>query len=325
MKKLYDMKRLLFLCLCLASAMQAFAQINMKDSTAQVVAYWNKGDKYTYDYVSQRAQIKGTDTTINGYTESRFELEVIDSTANGYLISYTKLSEGVSAEDENSPFAGLIKQFQELTKSLSIILKTDEVGAIVEIVNFEEYKSQAVSQITAFTDLLRKDAEWKKLGPEADAALNNIIAMFTSDQYMLKLIEPITTMFTYHGCELKINNSYTSTAQIDSPYVAGMKIDTETNTYIAECNPETSWTTINNTTVYNQDQLKAQMFDQVNALMPQDSKMKSIAEMPDVSIEGFSSVTIHLNTGWPGYATLLQETRSDDSVKIQRWAINIVL
>ena len=48
MKKLYDMKRLLFLCLCLASAMQAFAQINMKDSTAQVVAYWNKGDKYTF-------------------------------------------------------------------------------------------------------------------------------------------------------------------------------------------------------------------------------------------------------------------------------------
>ena len=324
MEKLYDMKRVLFLCLCLVSAMQAFAQINMKDSTAQVVAYWNKGDKYTYDYVSQRAQIKGSDTTITGYTESRFELEVTDSTANGYLISYTKLSESAGI-DENSPMAGLMKQFQELTKSLPIILKTDETGAIQEIVNFEEYKNQAVSQITMFTDVLRKDKEWKKLGPEADAALNSIVAMFTSDQYILKLIEPITTMFTYHGCELKMNNSYTSTAQIDSPYIAGMKIDAENNTYIAECNPETSWTTINNTTVYNKEQLKVQMFDQVNALMPQDAKMKSVADMPDVSIEGSSSVTVHLNTGWPGYATLLQETRSADSVKIQRWAINIVL
>ena len=43
------MKKLVTLLVMALFASQAMAQINMKDSTVQVVAYWEKGDKYTYD------------------------------------------------------------------------------------------------------------------------------------------------------------------------------------------------------------------------------------------------------------------------------------
>ena len=55
------MKKLVSLLVMALFASQAMAQINMKDSTVQVVAYWKKGEKYnyslkTYDYKKMEIQ-----------------------------------------------------------------------------------------------------------------------------------------------------------------------------------------------------------------------------------------------------------------------------
>ncbi|MBR4882714.1 MAG: hypothetical protein IKU18_02425, partial [Bacteroidales bacterium] len=185
------MKKMFILCLCLMTAFQAFAQINLKDSTAQVVAYWSKGERYCYNYAAQTIDIKGTDTTEVSYSESKFELEVIDSTANGYLVNYTKLSEAVSIPDENSPVAGLMKNLANIGNSISITFRTDEYGTFQEIVNFDEYKKGLMSQLEILIKVMEKELKDKA----TREALSTLIATFMSDTYVYKSIEPITSLY----------------------------------------------------------------------------------------------------------------------------------
>lgn len=55
----------LFTIIVTAFATTAFGQINMEDSTAQVISYWNIGDKQSYSMSLQKIKLKGADTTEN--------------------------------------------------------------------------------------------------------------------------------------------------------------------------------------------------------------------------------------------------------------------
>ena len=48
------------LLVCIVTTLPA--QINLNDSTAQVVAYWSKGDSYDYLYDYYKYNIQGKDT-----------------------------------------------------------------------------------------------------------------------------------------------------------------------------------------------------------------------------------------------------------------------
>lgn len=319
------MKKMFILCFCLMTAFQAFAQINLKDSTAQVVAYWSKGDKYCYNYASQTIDIKGTDTTEVSYSESKFELEVIDSTANSYLVNYTKLSEAVSIPDENSFVAGLIKKLANVGNSISITFRTDEYGTFQEIVNFDEYKKGLMSQLEVLIKELEKELEKELKDKATRDAFSTLIAPFMSDAFVYKSIEPVTSLFSFHGKKLKLNESYTDNIQIASPFEQGKTLDGELQRYVAEFNPETTWTTFHSITRYNKEQLKMTVFNYMNSIAPEGQKITSVSEVPDMSMDGYTSITVHLDTGWPGYASLLQETAHPDKTRQKKWYIEIAL
>lgn len=315
------MKNLFILCFCLMNAFQVSAQLNLKDSTAQIVAYWNKGEKYCYNYAAQTIEIKGTDTTELSYSESKFELEVIDSSANGYLINYTKLSEAVSISDEKSPIASLLKRVANIGNSISITFKTNEYGSLQEIVNFDEYKNSLMSQL----ETLIKEMEKELKDKTTREALNTAIAPFMSDAYVYKSIEPITSLFSFHGYKFKLNERYTDNIQVASPFEQGKTLDGELQRYVAEFNPETTWTTFHSVTRYDKEQLKMTTLHYINSLLPENQKITSTSEVPEMSMDSYTSFTIHLGTGWPGYASFLQETGEPTKTKLKKWVIEIEL
>ncbi|MBE6226310.1 MAG: hypothetical protein E7121_04410 [Bacteroidales bacterium] len=315
------MKNLFILCFCLMNAFQVSAQLNLKDSTAQIVAYWNKGEKYCYNYAAQTIEIKGTDTTELSYSESKFELEVIDSSANGYLINYTKLSEAVSISDEKSPIASLLKRVANIGNSISITFKTNEYGSLQEIVNFDEYKNSLMSQL----ETLIKEMEKELKDKTTRKALNTAIAPFMSDAYVYKSIEPITSLFSFHGYKFKLNERYTDNIQVASPFEQGKTLDGELQRYVAEFNPETTWTTFHSVTRYDKEQLKMTTLHYINSLLPENQKITSTSEVPEMSMDSYTSFTIHLGTGWPGYASFLQETGEPTKTKLKKWVIEIEL
>ncbi len=117
---------------------------------------------------------------------------------------------------------------------------------------------------------------------------------------------------------------YTNAIQIASPFESGKNLDGELTRYVAEYNPETSWTTFHSITSYNKEQLKMAVFNYLNSIAPQGQKI-AISEIPQISMDGYTSITVHLDTGWPGYASLLQETAHPDKTRLKRWYIEIEL
>ena len=88
----------IFFVLILAINLQA--QINMNDSTAQVVAYWNLHEKQVYQVTHEKYKIKGTDTTYTDYWKYIVDITIKDSAANSYTIDWFYHDYEIEEENE---------------------------------------------------------------------------------------------------------------------------------------------------------------------------------------------------------------------------------
>ena len=79
-------KAKLLTLLFLASAFTTSGQINMADSTAQVISYWEKGEIQNYSITSENTRLKGSDTTSHKRVTYEVEITVLDQTDQSYTL-----------------------------------------------------------------------------------------------------------------------------------------------------------------------------------------------------------------------------------------------
>jgi hypothetical protein len=73
------MKNRILTTFFLLSGLTTFGQINMADSTAQVITYWEKGEKQNYSVTTENIKIKGSDTTSKEMTTYNVEITVLNT------------------------------------------------------------------------------------------------------------------------------------------------------------------------------------------------------------------------------------------------------
>ncbi len=71
----------------------------LNDSTVQVVAYWDKGETFEFEYVQSKYKVVKGDTIFGDFLSETFELAVVDSTAEGYTLRYTTLESKAEYKD----------------------------------------------------------------------------------------------------------------------------------------------------------------------------------------------------------------------------------
>ena len=103
-------------------SMPLFAQINMADSTAQVISYWNVGDKQSYDIVTQKLKIEEGDTTSNEIVTYEVNITVLDSTENSYTVEWFYHNYQTNSEVE------FMRKCIELSNNLKVIIELDKYG-----------------------------------------------------------------------------------------------------------------------------------------------------------------------------------------------------
>lgn len=126
------MKKLFILALLTAFAAQG--QINDEGTGVQVIAYFDKGEKYTYDLTYDKARINGTDTTYTLRTSYKVDVTVLDSTANGYTMQWKYRDYKADKADE------LTQKLVTASEGLVVKFRTDELGVFQELLNWEDIR-----------------------------------------------------------------------------------------------------------------------------------------------------------------------------------------
>lgn len=128
------------LLVCIVTTLSA--QINLNDSTVQVVAYWSKGDSYDYLYDYYKYNIQGKDTISWERTISKINITVIDSTENSYTLQAVYDTPNAIRSGSDSISRELTSRISRTFGNDTVIVETNELGTIKRLVNFDQLRSR---------------------------------------------------------------------------------------------------------------------------------------------------------------------------------------
>ncbi|MES2621389.1 MAG: hypothetical protein V4615_11120, partial [Bacteroidota bacterium] len=174
-----------------------FSQINMADSSLSVIGYWDKKEKQTYSITETKYKIKDGDTTLREMIKYDAEVSIKDSTANSFTIVWKYKNFETNTENK------FTKKLLSLGNNQEVIIKTNEMGSFVEVLNWKEVKQYITDGIEA----LQK--EFKEI-PKIKEITNQVGAMFATKQGIESgAIKEILQLYTFNGGKYKLNEVLT--------------------------------------------------------------------------------------------------------------------
>ncbi|MEZ4805177.1 MAG: hypothetical protein R2852_06770 [Bacteroidia bacterium] len=273
----------LFLLLFISLSMQA--QINMLDSTVQVITYWNKGETQTYKVTEDKFKIRDSDTSSKEQITYMVKVTVLDSTPSSYTIQWHYLDFKTSENDEFS------KKFANMQKDLKVIFKINDVGTFMEVVNWREIKSFNHKVIAKFKTEL-KDV------PNLNKVLNQVESTFASKEAIENaVIKDVQQFHIFHGGVYKLNDKITD--QIKLPNILGGEpFDADISAELDEINEEDDDYVLTSSTIVNSKQLTAATIDYMKKMA---EKLKvdppDLSGIKDLKNEVITDSRIH-SSGW---------------------------
>lgn len=304
------MKSRLFAAIFLFTGITTFAQINMADSSVQVITYWDKGEKQNFAITTDKFKIKGADTTSHEVTTYDVEVSVLDAKDKSYTIQW--LYKDIKTNSTNP----IIPKLTGLTKDMKVIYKTDEMGAFTEVVNWKEIKDYIQKAMT----VLRK--EYKDI-PEMDKVLKQVEATYSTKEAIESAsIKDIQQFHTFHGAKYKLGEVLEAPLQVPNilggaPFDADFTISLDTIN-VAD-NQYTLWA---NQTV-NKEQLTNAMFDYLTTM----AKNMKIDPPKKEDLKGLKNDILTVstidNSGWVLYSLQTTTIKLDNMTSIEERAIEL--
>lgn len=294
----------------LLSGIRTFGQINMADSTAQVIAYWKKGDKQNYSLTVEKIKIKGNDTTYREVTTYDVEITVLNANDKSYTIEWFNKN---NSTDSPNP---IFKKLVNMTKGMKVVYKTDELGVFTEVVNWKEIKSY----IQKATSTLRKDL---KDIPEMDKVLKQIEATYSTKEAIESAsIKDIHQFHMFHGAKYKLGEVLEG--QLKVPNIYGTEpFDSYFKVYLDEINEKENNFIIRATQEVNKDQLINATFNYLTTMantMKVDPPKKE--DLKNLTNETLTISRIH-GTGWVIHSVQTTKVTSDNITNIEEIIIEI--
>lgn len=307
------MKKILLLLNVFIFSIPVFSQINSADSTVQVIGYWNKNEKQSYIVTENSFQVKNSTDTINRqlYTYN-VDVEITDSTENSYVIKWLYTNFNIK-ESYNPVLAKLIT----IGDSLKVVIKTDEYGSFVEVLNWEEGR-----------DFIKKSCEMLKSEfnaiPNFDKVIDQITGLYSSKESIENsAIEEIHQFYAFHGVKYKLGEEINADIKIPNNY-GGEPFDALLTGVLEQINAEDDnaifrmWQTADSKQVTDaaykyiksmQETLKVPVLDRKNfPVSTNDVRTAS-------SIDG--------DTGWPIFSIQTKEIVADNILQVKERSIEL--
>ncbi len=310
MRKIGIMKITLTVLITVITIQLSYCQINMSDSSAQILGYWSIGDKQSYDVSYEKYKIKDQDTTSRIMIKYEIDVTVKDSTASSYTIEWFYKNYDIDTDNE------LIKKVSKAAEDISVIIKTDEFGAVQEVTNWEEVRDYIAKAMKP----LRK--ELKKV-PGSDKIIEQSMAIYNSKAAIeANAIKDAIQFYTFHGGAYTLNEEVSGQMQFANNF-GGKPFDVDVTLSLDELNEEDNNSVIRMYQVVDSEQLTKATYEYLAKIGTFGEQMPEISTLPELTNEVWTASRIHGGTGWTTYSIETKEVKSEDTINIEERIIQI--
>jgi hypothetical protein len=303
--------RIFFLAIALSSACTGFAQINMSDSTVQVINYWDKKEKQTYHITTYKYKIIDADTTSREIMHYDVDVTVKDSTAKSYTIEWFYKNYRVESDNE------ITKKMMAASEAMKVVFKTDELGVFVEVVNWQEVRDMIKGS-------LKKLANESSSIPNFKEAMQQVEGLFSSKESIeTAAIRDIHQFHTFHGAQYKLAEVLEGTLKAPNLYDSNSPFDSEFQVYLDEIDAEENNYVMRSAEAINKEQLKAATISYLTNLAKRlGSPAPNFDEVKDLTNEIITASRIH-NTGWVIYSVQTKTVSSGNHTNVEERIIEL--
>lgn len=287
----------------------AFAQINLNDSSMQVIAYWGNKEKQSYKITDSKYVVVGVDTSQREVIKYNVDITVLDSTANSYTVEWWYKNYDVSGSND------FVKSVSSIFTDMKVVIKTNEFGAFVEVVNWKQVRDELNK---AFGEIRKKYKE-----PAVLQALKNMQDIYsTKESIESTAIQDVQQFHTFHGGKYVLHEDVEN--KLVSNGVAGAPVDVFTTVRLEELDGENN----NGIVKYWKDFDTKQMTDATYQVMKQmvkstGEKLPPRDEIATVTYHEYIGARIH-GTGWVIYSIQTKETGEGDQISVEQREIEIL-
>lgn len=304
------MKKILTLVLLLVFIAKSNSQINIADSTTQVIAYWDINETETYVISNEKIKIQGSDTITREFSKYEVDVTVLDSTENGYLINWFYRDFVFDTDND------LMKKISSIVEDMNVQIKTDALGTFEEIVNWKDIRAF----IFKATSMLKEDL---KDIPNMDNLISQMENMYNSKEAIeASSINEILQFHYFHGLKYKLWEDYTYNNKLANMF-GGQAFDAKVTFWLDEINTE------DNNAIYRMRQsvdslqLTNETFDYLTKMaQTMNSPAPKRDDFPYLHNDTYTASRIH-GSGWPIYSIQTKEVTAEDVIQIEECIIEL--
>ena len=295
------MKKTILLILGLfAGVISAFAQM-MPDSTYQVVARWNVGDKYHYQVEESKYKIiNQTDTSDVELSAEILTFEVVDATDSTYRVR-------VSSDDfQHNDYQRLALHDDLLSQfgNIPYEFETNQYGTFKRVIISEE---DLKSLYPALDFVVDKIAEERGLNDEGKTAIKNMLrATFTQERFVALYQQEITPLIWFHGLRLAQDADVEYKVDVPSFFGDGSTIGMNGNFWVDQELTDSYSIVLHNVMEAAPEDMRKYITTffgtAFNALGADEEALETgeaILQNAEIELVDDAYEEIHLNTGWP--------------------------
>jgi len=289
----------------------ASAQINPPDSSVQVIGYWSKQDKQTYRISDSKFKVQGEDTTSVETIRYEVDITVLDSTENSYIVEWHYKNFDVAGSNN------FTKSIASIFKDIKVVIKTTEMGAFQEVVNWKEVQGEMKK---AF-GVIRKQF---KTSPNIETLLANVEAQMSSKESIESAaIEDVLQFYTFHGGKYVLNSDVEE--QLVSNGIPEVPVNVLMTVRLAEINVEEDNAVLRYWKEFDPKQMTDASYEMMRKLVKSSGeKLPLRSEMPEIRYEENVGCRIHGSTGWVIYSVLTKQTATGDAASVEQREIEIL-
>ena len=304
------MKKLLVFGIIFLISSNLFSQISIKDSTVQVIGYWSKYDKQSYDVTYEKYKVKNKDTISRELMKYEVDVKIIDSTANSYTIEWFYKNYSIDTENE------LVRKLTSIANDVSVKIKTDEYGAFVEVINWEEVRDY-LEKITEKLKVELKDV------PNYKEIIANVMSIYsTKESVEANAIKDALQFYKFHGVKYKLGEELTGKLETSNNF-GGKPFETDVQYSLDEINKTDGNSILRSNEVINSEELTNATYNYLKKSETFGDKFPPRDKFPSLTNETNTASRIHGETGWIIYSIETKTITAEETTKIEERIMEI--